>query len=96
MNGAANVHHSVEGLSTNGKATLSGSKTGVPRKLTKNEKRRQKIKQRKSDASFGDAMEKKMMESNGVAVASWPPPEEPKPMENIQASATVREEGYTS
>lgn len=45
-----------------------------PRKLTKNEKRRQKNKLKKAQAVDGVAAEKSMAESNGVSVASWPPP----------------------
>lgn len=52
--------------------------TAAPRKLTKNEKRRQKNKQRKAQAVEGAVVEKSMAESNGVAVASWPPPPAPK------------------
>lgn len=69
-------------VSANGKSSIDRLQAGASRKLTKNEKRRQKNKQKRADARVGDATEKIMLESNGVAVASWPPPEEPKPSEN--------------
>ena len=63
----------------NGLVKAAGSGGGgqggkAPRKLTKNEKRRQKNRQRKAQASEGAVADKSMAESNGVAVASWPPP----------------------
>ncbi|CAM9797246.1 unnamed protein product, partial [Ectocarpus fasciculatus] len=56
----------------------NGGTAVAPRKLTKNEKRRQKNKQKKAQAVEGAVVEKSMAESNGVAVASWPPPPAPK------------------
>ena len=63
-----------------------------PRKLTKNEKRRQKNKLKKAQAVDGVAAERSMAESNGVAVASWPPPapkeEDVKP--DVQVNCVLR------
>lgn len=53
-----------------------GGGKGGGRKLTKNEKRRQKNKQRKAEAHAGTEIMESMNASNGVAVASWPPPAE--------------------
>lgn len=64
----------------NGNGVVKGAGNGgvgggtAPRKLTKNEKRRQKNKQRKAQALEGAVADKPRVESNGVAVASWPPP----------------------
>lgn len=52
----------------------NGSKMAL-RKLTKNEKRRQKNKQKKLEAVEGALAEKSMAEANGVTLnGSWPPP----------------------
>lgn len=77
------------GTSGNGNGVVKGPGGGegggqrgeggtAPRKLTKNEKRRQKNKLRKAQALDGAAADKTRVESNGVAVASWPPPPAPK------------------
>lgn len=71
----------VDGHGVGNKGNGMAHKAGGARKLTKNEKRRQKNKQRRAEAQLGDATEKTMLESNGVTVASWPPPEESKPTE---------------
>lgn len=71
-----------KGKGVGGTGTGTGTTGKGPRKLTKNEKRRQKNKEKKAQAVVGVAVEKSMAESNGVAVASWPPPpakEEVKP-----------------
>lgn len=59
----------------------------APRKLTKNEKRRQKNKQKKAQAVEGTVMDKSMIESNGVAVASWPPPAPVDEQPGVQVNA---------
>lgn len=79
MNGVVGGNHLADKLAGNGKPPPSGPNVGGNRKLTKNEKRRQKNKQKKAEAKLVDSTEKTMLESNGVAVASWPPPEEPGP-----------------
>lgn len=84
---AKNKLSSSNGSSGNGNGVVKGAgNSGVgpeaggtaPRKLTKNEKRRQKNKQRKAQALEGAVADKSMVESNGVSVASWPPPPAPK------------------
>lgn len=55
---------------------------GGTRKLTKNEKRRQKNKQKKLEAQEGAETKRSMLASDGVVVASWPPPEPPKPVDD--------------
>lgn len=74
-----NKNSSGNGSSKHGAMETAGNGGGgqggkAPRKLTKNEKRRQKNKQKKAQASEGAVVDKSMAESNGVAVASWPPP----------------------
>ncbi|CAM9575835.1 unnamed protein product, partial [Ectocarpus fasciculatus] len=66
------------GSGQGGQGGGNGGTAVAPRKLTKNEKRRQKNKQKKAQAVEGAVVEKSMAESNGVAVASWPPPPAPK------------------
>lgn len=61
----------------------------APRKLTKNEKRRQKNKQKRAQASEGAVVEKSMAESNGVAVASWPPPAAKGETSDVQVCLVV-------
>eukprot|EP00752_Nemacystus_decipiens_P016441 g14697.t1 len=56
----------------------------APRKLTKNEKRRQRQRQRKAQASEGAEADKSMAESNGEAVASWPPPAAKEEASDVQ------------
>lgn len=46
----------------------------APRKLTKNEKRRQKNKLKRAEAVEGALVDQSMVASNGVSVVSWPPP----------------------
>lgn len=82
-----------KGKGGGGTGTGTGTTGKGPRKLTKNEKRRQKNKQKKAQAVVGVAAEKSMAESNGVAVASWPPPpakEELKPDVQVRVSFWFR------
>lgn len=77
-NGVAKAAVGNGGSGRGGQGGGNGGTAAPPRKLTKNEKRRQKNKQRKAQAVEGAVVEKSMAESNGVAVASWPPPPAPK------------------
>lgn len=82
-NKASNGDGVVKTAGSGGKQEAAG-----PRKLTKNEKRRQKNKQKRAQAVEGALVERSMAESNGVAVASWPPPAKEEP--DVQVCACVR------
>lgn len=88
-NGSLPAAGLVKNKNSNGMVKAVGNGSGgqegkAPRKLTKNEKRRQKNKQKKAQASEGAVMDKSMAESNGVAVASWPPPADKEGAADVQ------------